>query len=134
MPHIKITAHLLQANESDMLILDTVNQLEIKSEKLASYFVLALLNSKLINWYVYRFVFAKAIRTMHFDNPITNRIPLPDFANQSDLVEKIVAEVKSIYANRHANERTSQERINRYVYELYGLAPDQISLVEANMP
>ena len=133
-PHIKIIAHLLQVNESDMLILDTVNQLEIKSESLTSHFVLALLNSKLMNWYVYRFIFAKAIRTMHFDNPVTDRIPLPNFAGQSDLVDKIVAEVRKIYTHRHANEKSSQARIDLYIFQLYGLSAEQIALVEANMP
>ena len=133
-PHIKIIAHLLQASERNMLILDTVNQLEIKSESLPSHFVLALLNSKLMNWYVYRFIFAKAIRTMHFDNPVTSRIPLPNFADQPDLVANIIADVRKIYANRHANEKSSQERIDRYIYQLYGLSPEQIELVESNMP
>ena len=134
-PHIRVAAHIVQDDEEQKVLIDeTVNQVELRSDVISSHMLVAILNSTLMNWYAYRFIFAKAIRTMHFDNPTTNRIPLPDFASQSDLVEKIVAEVKNIYANRHANERTSQERINRYVYELYGLAPDQISLVEANMP
>ena len=133
-PHIKITAHLSQEDDTNYLILDTVNQIKVTADDLSSHFVLALLNSRLINWYVYRFIFAKAVRTMHFDNPVTNRIPLPGFRDKSDLVEEIKAEAIAIYANRHANERSSQERIDRYIYELYGLSPDQIALVEANMP
>lgn len=133
-PHIKIIAHLLQANDSDKLILDTVNQIEVESESLTSHFVVALLNCKLMNWYVYRFIFAKAIRTMHFDNPVTDRIPLPDYSAQPELVDMIESEVKRIYTNRHAYEKSSQQRIDRYIYQLYGLSADQIALVEANMP
>lgn len=70
--HIKITVTVPQTR--DFVILDTVNQ--IASKKLSPYFVASLLNSKLINWYAYRFIFAKAVRTMHFDSPITNRIPI----------------------------------------------------------
>ena len=47
-----------------------------------------LFNSKLINWYAYRFILAKAIRTMQFDNPITNRIPVPKTFNQQPFIEK----------------------------------------------
>ena len=133
-PHIKITAHLLQEDEVDLLILDTVNQIQITDNELSPHFVLALLNSKLVNWFVYRFLYAKAVRTMHFDNPITNRIPLADYSEKLELVEGIESEVKKIYANRHANEKSSQERIDKYIYELYGLSADQIALVEANMP
>lgn len=48
--------------------------------------VLGILNSKLISWYVYRFIFGKAIRTMHFDNAVTERIPYPklDLNNKSE--------------------------------------------------
>ncbi len=133
MKHIKITAHLVQEVENDLLILNTINRIEVENE-LSSEIVLAMLNSKLINWYVYRFVFAKPIRTMHFNRQIITRIPLPDFSVQAELVEKTIAEVKNIYANRHANEKSSQERIDKYIYELYGLSADQIALVEANMP
>ncbi|MCY3917132.1 MAG: N-6 DNA methylase [Chloroflexi bacterium] len=134
MPHIKITAHIVSEDESEMLILDKVNQINVTNNEISPHFVLALFHSKLLNWYVYRFIVAKPIRTMQFDNPITNRIPLPDFAGKADLVEKITAEVKAIYSNRHANEKSSQKRIDQYIYQLYGLSQEQIVLVEANMP
>lgn len=133
-PYIRIAAHLVQEDESDWLILDTVNQIEVTSDELSPYFVLALLNSKLINWYVYRFIYAKAVMTMHFDNPVTKRIPLPNAAEQSDLCAEAIAEVKRIYANRHANEAAAQSRIDQIIFRLYGLSPAQIALVEKNMP
>ena len=133
-PHIRIAAHLVQESESGLLTLDTVNQIEITSDSLSPYLVLALLNSKLINWYVYRFIYAKAVMTMHFDSPITNRIPLPNYAAYPDLIAGIVTEVKKIYMNRHANEALSQSRIDEYIFQLYGLSQEQIALVEKNMP
>ena len=133
-PHIRIIAHLVQEDEKDLLILDTVNQIEVTSDELSPYFALALLNSKLINWYVYRFIYAKAVMTMHFDNPVTNRIPLPDYAKHPDLTAKVISEVKRIYANRHANEAASQRRIDKAIFQLYGLSPEQIAIVEGNMP
>ena len=133
MKHIKITAHLVHEADSNFLILNTINRIVI-TDGLSSHFVLALLNCRLVNWYVYRFIFAKPIRTMHFNRHIISRIPLPNLTDRRELVEGIIAEVKSIYANRHANEKSSQERIDQYIYELYGLSPDQIALVEANMP
>ncbi len=133
-PHIRIVAHLIQESESGLLILDTVNQIEIISDELSPYFVLALLNSKLINWYVYRFIYAKAVMTMHFDSPVTSRIPLPNYAAYPDLISSIVAEVKKIYMNRRANEKLSQSRIDKYIFQLYGLSPQQTALVEENMP
>lgn len=134
MPHIKITAHKILEDEGEYGILNTINRIEITSSAINSNVVLALLNSKLINWYVYRFIFAKPIRTMHFNRPIITRIPLPELESQPELVAAIELEVDKIYENRHANEKSSQERIDRAIYALYGLSPDQIALVEANMP
>ena len=133
-PHIRIVAHLVQEDEKDLLILDTVNQIEVTSDELSSYFALALFNSKLINWYVYRFIYAKAVMTMHFDNPVTDRIPLPDYAKQPDLIANVISDVKRIYANRHANEAAAQRRIDTAIFQLYGLSPEQIAIVEENMP
>ena len=129
-----LVAQLVNGAYVDHLILDSVNQIQVLSDSLSPELVLALLNSKLINWFVYYFLFAQASLTMHFDNPITDRIPLPDFIKKPELVARIEAEIEKIYANRHANEKSSQERIDRYIYQLYDLSPDQIALVEANMP
>src|SRR5262249_14637765 len=84
--HIKIIGTVVGRQEStEIVILDTVNQLTNPSS-LSSHFFLGLLHSHLINWYVYRFVFAKAIRTMHLDGPVSRRIPIPrlDLANPQD--------------------------------------------------
>ena len=83
--HIKITACLPERN--DFAIVDTINQITFNENYNAKVFW-CLFNSKLINWYAYRFIFAKAIRTMHFDNSITNRIPVPNEINQHLFIEK----------------------------------------------
>ena len=66
--HLKITSCVAGENADDIVILDTVNQL-VNNSALPSEFIRALITSKLINWFVYRFIYAKAIRTMHFDPP-----------------------------------------------------------------
>ena len=83
--HIKITACIPE--RKDFAIVDTINQLTFDKKYDAKVFW-CLFNSKLINWYCYRFIFARAIRTMHFDNSITNRIPIPKDFNQQSFIEK----------------------------------------------
>ena len=83
--HIKITACIPE--RKDYAIVDTINQITFDKEYNAKVFW-CLFNSKLINWYSYRFILAKAIRTMQFDNPITNRIPIPKNLNQQPFIEK----------------------------------------------
>lgn len=83
--HIKITACI--PDKKSYAIVDTINQITFTREYDAKVFW-CLFNSKLVNWYSYRFIFAKAIRTMHFDNSITNRIPIPKRFNQQPFIEK----------------------------------------------
>ena len=92
--HIKITACIPQYN--DYLIVDNINQITVNAPY-SNYFVWALLNSDLINWYCYRFIYGKAIRTMRFDNPVTSRIPLPRL--EGELVEIIINNAQMLNEN-----------------------------------
>jgi type I restriction-modification system DNA methylase subunit len=144
--HIKIIATLPE--KTYPLILDTINQLENISN-LSSYYLLGILNSKLINWYVYRFIFAKAIRTMHFDPPATDRIPYPqlnlkrtaDKAKHDKmvkLVDRMLDLHKKLTAAKVPDEKTKLQRqisatdsqIDNLVYDLYGLTDGEIAIVE----
>jgi hypothetical protein len=100
--HIKITA-CCPVNR-DFAIVDTVNQLTFNNNYDCKFFWL-LLNSQLINWYCYRFIFAKAIRTMHFDNAVTNRIPVPIIINQVTFIEKADAMIEFFKELQNKKER-----------------------------
>lgn len=146
--HIKITACVAGEVADDIVILDTVNQLSNNSA-LPSEFIRALITSKLLNWFVYRFIYAKAIRTMHFDAPVSNRIPLCDVANDNSAltaakqiakldVQRLEAqrELASAVSERDTNRATHKiasldARIDRLVYALYDLTSDEIAIVEA---
>ena len=82
--HIKITACIPTTTE--FLITDTVNQILITNPDYSQEFIWAILNSTLINWFAYHFIFGKAIRTMHFDSPITSRIPIPEISESEQSV------------------------------------------------
>lgn len=130
------------------MILDTVNQLAV-AQPFSPLFVAAILNSKLINWFTYRFIFARAIRTMHFDAPVTDRIPLcaldlkkPAGKSRHDklvgLVEKMLVLTPKLRAAQTDKERATLQnavtatdrQIDQLVYELYELTPEEIALVE----
>lgn len=149
-PHIKIIAmpSSILDNKDEYILLNTVNQLENISN-LDTKFILAILNSKLISWYVYIFIFGLAIRTMHFDNPVTSRIPMPsvDLTKKSDkevhdklvkLVDNIIAINKKLVGENNPNTKEILERqvraldgeIDRLVYGLYGLSEDEIRIIE----
>ncbi len=132
-----------KSNQSNSVILDTVNQLTNQSE-LSTNYLLGVLNSKLISWYTYKFIYANAIRTMHFDSSTTDRIPFPniDLTNKSDKqkhdfidnsVEQI-QEFKKQFLNASlqlgkdlAQNKIDylQDKINEVVCELFGLSKEE---------
>lgn len=75
--HIKITATY---DEAGVLDLDTVNNIIITNRKYNPKYILALLNSKLISYYTYNFIYSKAVRTMHFDRSYSGKIPIRDIS------------------------------------------------------
>ncbi|MBI4116459.1 Eco57I restriction-modification methylase domain-containing protein [Candidatus Pacearchaeota archaeon] len=145
--HIKITASLsndLKIN--DYIIVDTINQLQNKN-KFSSEFLIAIINSKLTNWYAYRFIFGKAIRTMQFDNPVTERIIIPKVSPpQQQKIISLVNEMLEIQKKNHdsgvsGNEKERLEQqiknidyeIDAEVYKLYGLTSDEIKIIEESL-
>ena len=74
-PHIR----LIGAYEAGpVATLDTVNNVVPRGPGVDLWVVLALLHSRLVNWYVYTFVYNRAVRTMHFDQCFLDKIPLPE--------------------------------------------------------
>ena len=88
---------------------------------------------------------------MHFDNPVTSRIPMPsvDLTKKSDkevhdklvkLVDNIIAINKKLVGENNPNTKEILERqvraldgeIDRLVYGLYGLTDEDIKVVENN--
>jgi hypothetical protein len=149
-PHILITACPSSEIEtpSKFILLDTINQLTMK-ERYEPKFVSALLNSRLLSWYVYRFVFAHAIRTMHFDSTTTAKIPFPDIdlskkenKAKHDKIVKLVDRMLVLRKKERVNLEIVSHKvyhrqvvaidaeIDRLVYELYGLTAKEIAIIE----
>ncbi len=140
--HIKITA--CYPENRNYVIVDTINQITFNKEYNCKIFW-ALFNSKLINWYCYRFIFAKAIRTMQFDNPVTNRIPIftEIHKNQHSLLKTVdkmfllyhdINNAKTPHKKKLLEKqiKATDKKIDQMVYELYGLTEEEITIVENN--
>lgn len=123
----------------NFFVLDTINQLENKSEYDVK-FILGILNSKLVSWYLYHFVFAHAKMTMHFDSPITQKIPFPNLdlnnPNQKEKHNLIVEKVENLLKyyeqkNNFINKIFEiEQELNQLVFELYGLNEEEINLIK----
>ena len=123
--HIKIIACI--PDNTDYLIADTINQIYIKDPSYSKGFIWAILKSNIVNWFTYYFIFGKAIRTMHFDSPITSRIPIPTATkSECKAIETLVNYVlhlstalKDIPSHPTTlDQSVTDKRMNRYFEEI----------------
>ncbi|ANV98386.1 hypothetical protein BBW65_06070 [Helicobacter enhydrae] len=132
-PHIKMTGTIIK-DSKDIRIVDTIYQIVCKKE-FSNKFILALLHSRFLNWYCYRFVFAKAIRTFQFSSEIAKRIPIPKIdSTNKEIADKIIALVEKILKAKENNPTTDtkplESQIDSLVYTLYNLTEAEIQIIE----
>lgn len=151
-PHIKIIAmpSSILNNKDEYILVNKVNQLENISN-LDTRFILAIVNSKLISWYSYRFIFGLAIRTVQFDNPTTSRIPMPviDLSNSSHkevhdkivvLVDNIIELNKKVNTEKNPNSLNMinrqilacEKQLDNLIFSIYNLNDEEKKIVEGN--
>ncbi|WP_338766516.1 Eco57I restriction-modification methylase domain-containing protein [Bernardetia sp. ABR2-2B] len=125
--HIRITGTI--AENLDSKILNTVQQLTFTPD-LNNKFALGLMTSKMINWFAYRFIFAKAIRTFQFSSSIFSKIPI---VRNKEIEKAIIEKVSQILslkkANPSADTSALESEIDVLVYALYGLSEEEISVI-----
>ena len=63
-------------DELGRLNLDNVGNIYLRDARYNPFYMLAVLNSFLMSWYLYRFVYAKAIRTMRYDGYHLAKTPI----------------------------------------------------------
>lgn len=129
-PHIKIMATADQTG--DVLSVDTVTNTVLTNENFTPIFIAAILNSELINWYAYKFIFASAIRTMHFDEYYVGKIPVPTVtpAEQQPII-KLTERIMAVKREDPEIDMSVEEReIDKLVYNLYRLTAEERGIVK----
>ncbi len=140
-------------DDKGILTLDTIQNTVLVNTKFHYGFITALLNSKLWSWYAYRFIFSRAIRTMHFDGYYLGKFPLPliSFENPKGtklhdelvaLAEKmlklnkrlgLVSDTSSIEHIEITSEiEHTNAEIDQKVYDLYKLTEEERQIIEAS--
>jgi hypothetical protein len=136
-PHFYLQAAL---DNSARLVFETISCTFVKNHKIDIKFLLAVNNSKLFAWLLYKFIYSNAIRSARYDEYYVSRIPVPDFenVNQHEYVE-LVNEILSlteddVYSKNKILIQTKikehLKQIDLLVYKIYGLAKEEIKIVE----
>jgi hypothetical protein len=103
------------------------------SEKgqLTNEFLVGLINSSLMSFFFYYFIYNQAIRTMHFMPGYADRIPIPNNLINPYPIAKLVKDILSTKKqNPTANTIELETKIDQLVYQLYGLTEEEIAIVE----
>ena len=141
--HIKITATY---DSEGVLDLDTVNNIVVEDINFNPKYILALLNSNLISFYAYHFIYSKAIRTMHFDSGYSDKIPVKQVSEKVQVylaskVDSLLNLYREYLSKIKYNDRVIklkeeidrlEKEINNSVYEIYGIDDEERNLIEEN--
>lgn len=104
-------------------------------------FILAILNSKLINFFFSKDILNHAELTIHLDGQYLEEIPIPNTKQKDqtkfiDIVNKILLLTQSekYLDNKDKQKKVKQyqEEIDKMVYKLYDLTTEEIKIVEAS--
>ncbi len=128
--------HLLQGVAHISIKRNSTSDKVETSKKYNYLFILAILNSKLINWYFVNFLSEK----LHFYPEDAKNLPIKNVATKEQeplvvLVEKILKITKTDdylkNTEKQAKARDIELQIDELVYKLYGLTNEEIKIVEA---
>jgi len=101
-------------------------------EQLNIRYLLGVLNSSLINFYLRLVAETSGMGTSRWINNYVKNFPIP--TNSDDLQSKVIDLVDVIIATKRGNQNADtsklEAKIDRLVYQLYGLTEKEIAIVE----
>ena len=136
----KIVAQNIYSTESGLIsyldvhgipTTETVSNIFIDNQEKMEY-VFALLNSKLMNFYMSQFIFSGSRLTMHVDGYYLRQLPLIWDTNKEETV-RLIKLGRDIASNQISNCKSYLQEIDKIVYKLYGIGEDQRKVIESIM-
>ena len=126
----KITATVDETG--DILGVNTVENTFITAPNFHPNFIVACLNTTLVNWYVHRFIYCSARMTMFFDNYYVGKIPIPvvSLVEQQPIIELVEQIMAAKREDPGADTSSLEQEIDALVYALYGVTEAEIAIVE----
>jgi len=144
--HIKIMSYL---DKDNLIPVNTINCTISEDKNFSLKIILVILNSRFISWYAYRFIFNKAIRTMHFYSYFMGKLIIPKQITKQQkqniiiLADKILELNKKLkgFGDKQTDERRELERkiqetddkIDQEIYKLYEITPEEQKIIEEDL-
>jgi len=111
------------------LTFDTVTNIVLHDKTIDIKYLLGLLNSKLINFYLMYAIYNKSKLTMHTDKAYLGKVPLRlvDKKKQKSVI-KIVGKLE-----KTKDKKKLLRELDKYVYKLYGISKTERVLIEDSL-
>jgi hypothetical protein len=119
----------LLKNASHSSVTRNINQLRVNQSSNYDYrYLLAVLNSKLINWYFLSFLSEK----LHFYPDDAKQLPIKklDKTRQKDFIRIINEILKRKQKDPQANTKQLEDQIDIMVYKLYYLTYEEVKIID----
>ena len=123
--HIKIIANY---DNGQNLNIDTVINIIPKEPKLNPKYLLAIINSKFASYYLYNFVYNRAVRSMNFEYVKYLPIKNTNKQQQKDIVQLVDQILK--LKNQKQNTQELEKKLDHKIYQIYNLNRDEIKEIE----
>lgn len=133
-----------------LVTLDTVTNILLKASlQIDLRYILALLNSELIHFFLVQFVYCQSYLTMHTDKPYLSRLPVKILSHEKqiefiNIVDKILDQ--KILLQKNVKTQTIEKvkqlkkdieqtmhQLDIMVYRLYGLSNHEIQLIKKSI-
>ena len=111
-------------DDKGLVTLDTVTNIILDSAN--PYYVLGILNSSLIRFFMIFAIYNQSRLTMHADHKYLSRIPIPKINKK--IKNQIINEVKKQQKNQ-----TSTEKLNELVFTAFSLSDKEMQLVNTSI-
>lgn len=121
---------------TDEVALNDLNSMNIINIREKPEYVLGVLNSRLVSWwFVHKFGKMQRETFPQFKVNELADFPLPTNGDKHrDQIAKLAAQILAARRHNHAADTTAMEKdIDRLLYELYGLSPEERAIVEASI-
>ena len=145
----RIVAHVTKPKEhitffaaidhEGMPAVDTVFNIKIREgfeNDISNEFIVCALNSKLIAWYCHHYVYSDAIRSMDLVSYYFGKIPLPSEPINNESFRTLYGTIRDSPKPKNSRGKPAinqelMDRMDRLIYEAYGLNDDEIQIIES---
>lgn len=141
-------------NELPNYTFDNVTNIAVDDDRISELFLLGVLTSDLVATYIHELVYARATITMRLDSPYLAQIPIPNVPKTSDdgtlsqddvaeVVETLISTKRELenreydleaaagdYLEIQSDFNEARRLLQEYVFDAYGLTPEQRDTVE----